>query len=365
MQNLMDYINKMEDPRSGNGRRHKFCDLMVISLLCVLCGGESAVAMENFGKSKEKFLREFLELPFGIPCHDAFSRLFRLINPSNLHIFFEKFCADFAASLKENPAIAIDGKEMRRSFDKAAEQSNLNIVTAFAHDERLSLGIVKGSKGKEIQSLRELVNMLDIDGTTLTADALHCLRETCELIVRKNADYCIQLKANQKSLMEDIQTFIDDEEFDYIDRIDTHEKGHGRIDDRSYRVYKAHDYLEETHRWPQLNAFVHVVSKRTIKGEARCSERIYLFSKCPDAKTAASLIRGHWEIENNLHWSLDVVMGDDNHRARKGHGPENFTILRRIALNIIKANSDKGSNLGKFQRAGWDDEFLKKLILGF
>ena len=142
---------------------------------------------------------------------------------------------------------------------------------------------------------------------------------------------------------------IDDDGIEYIVKYDSFEKGHDRIDERLYHVYNVPEHLIETHQWPHLDAFVHVVSKRAIKDESSRSERIYLFSKCPDAKTAARLIRDHWEIENSLHWSPDVVMNDDDHRARKDHAPENFAILRRIALNIIKGNPDKGSNRGKFQ----------------
>ena len=196
MPTLTSYFNDMDDPRGGNAPRHKFCDLMTISLLCALCGGETAVDMELFGQMKENFLREFLELPHGIPCHDAYSRLFRLMKPTSFHAFFDKFRADFATGAGDAPAIAIDGKEMRRSFDKAAARSNLNIVTAFAHGARLTLGISQSAKGGgEILALRELVEMLDIRGITITADALHCQRETCELIVQEGGDYCLQLKA--------------------------------------------------------------------------------------------------------------------------------------------------------------------------
>ena len=198
MPTLDSYFNDMDDPRGGNAPRHKFCDLMTISLLCALCGGETAVDMEHFGQMKEDFLREFLELPHGIPCHDAYSRLFRVMKPRSFQAFFDKFRADFAAGAGDEPAIAIDGKQMRRSFDKAAGQSNMNIVTAFAHGARLTLGIAESAKGGgEIMALRELIEMLDIRGITITADALHCQRETCEMIVQAGGDYCLQLKGNQ------------------------------------------------------------------------------------------------------------------------------------------------------------------------
>ena len=339
---------------------------MTISLLCALCGGETAVDMELFGQMKEDFLREFLELPHGIPCHDAYSRLFRVMKPTSFQGFFDKFRADFAAGAGDEPAIAIDGKEMRRSFDKAAERSNMNIVTAFAHGARLTLGVTESAKGGgEILALRELIEMLDIRGITITADALHCQRETCELIVQEGGGYCLQIKGNQGDMLADVRTFAEDQDTDYIEEYKTIDADHGRIEERSYRVYDVPEYLTNTHSWPHLQAFVHVVSKRTVSDKASRSDRFYLLSRKHTAQAAAELIRGHWQIENSLHWSLDVVMNDDQHRARKDHAPANFATLRRIALNIIKANNAKGSNRGKFKKAGWNNEFLKSLIQGF
>ena len=366
MPTLTSYFNDMGDPRGGNAPRHNFCDLMTISLLCALCGGETAVDMELFGQMKEDFLREFLELPHGIPCHDAYSRLFRVMKPTSFQGFFDKFRADFAAGAGDEPAIAIDGKEMRRSFDKAAERSNMNIVTAFAHGARLTLGVTESAKGGgEILALRELIEMLDIRGITITADALHCQRETCELIVQEGGDYCLQIKGNQGDMLADVRTFAEDQDTDYIEEYKTIDADHGRIEERSYRVYDVPEYLTNTHSWPHLQAFVHVVSKRTVSDKASRSDRFYLLSRKHTAQAAAELIRGHWQIENSLHWSLDVVMNDDQHRARKDHAPANFATLRRIALNIIKANNAKGSNRGKFKKAGWNNEFLKSLIQGF
>jgi len=366
MPTLSSYFSDVDDPRKGNAPRHKFGDLMTISLLCALCGGDTAVDMEDFGHMKADFLREFLDLPHGIPCHDAYSRLFRQMKPGCFQAFFDKFHADVVAAGGGDLAIAIDGKEMRRSFDTAADKSNVNIVTAFAHDARLTLGITESAKGGgEIIALRDLIQMLDIRGVTITADALHCQRETCELISREGGDYCLQLKGNQGDMLADVRAFVEDQSVDYIDEYTSTDADHGRIEERSYYVYDAPDYLTATHKWPHLQAFVHVVASREQGGKVSGSERLYLMSKRPTARQAAALIRGHWQIENGLHWSLDVVMNEDLHRARKDHAPANFAALRRIALNIIKANTEKGSNRGKFKKAGWNNDFLRKLIMGF
>ncbi len=204
-----------------------------------------------------------------------------------------------------------------------------------------------------------------IRGITLTADALHCQRATCELIVKEGGDYSLQLKGNQGDMLADVRAFVEDQGTDCIDEYDIVDADHGRIEERSYCVYDVPEYLASTHNWPHLQAFVHVVSRRTVGDKTSHSERLYLLSKCHTAQTAASLIRGHWQIENSLHWSLDVVMNDDQHRARKDHAPANFAALRRIALNIIKANPAKGSNRGKFKKAGWSNDFLRTLIKGF
>jgi len=274
------------------------------------------------------------------------------MKPTSFQTFFDKFRADFAAVNAQEPAIAIDGKEMRRSFDKAAKRSNMNIVTAFAHGARLTLGITESAKGGgEILALRDLIKMLEIRGITITADALHCQRETCELIVQEGGNYCLQLKGNQGDMLADVRAFVEDQNTDYSDEYATIDADHGRVEERSYRVYDVPQYLTDIHNWPHLQAFVHVLSERTAGDKSSHSQRLYLFSKQHTAQAAATLIRGHWQIDNSLHWSLDVVMNDDQHRARKDHAPANFATLRRIALNIIKANPAKGSNRGKFKKA--------------
>ena len=363
---LQSYFNGLDDPRTGNAKRHKFSDLMTISLLCALCGGETAVDMVDFCIAKEDFLRQYLELSGGLPCHDTFSCLFRMIKPDAFEVLFDKFREDFAQARDDIKAVAMDGKEIRRAFDKASEQSGVNMVTAFAHGARLSLGIAQGQRGgSEIFSLRELVSKLELKGMMITADALHCQRETCELLVEEGADYCLQLKGNQRDMKQDIMAFVADHGTDIVDRFKTVDGDHGRIETRSYEVYDIPQYLHDMHQWPHLKAFVHVATNREKDGKISQSERLYLLSKQLSAEEAEKIIRGHWQIENNLHWTLDMVMNEDQHRARKDHAPVNFAALRRIALNIIKRNKEKGSNRVKFKRAGWSDRFLASLLQDF
>ncbi len=203
--------------------------------------------------------------------------------------------------------------------------------------------------------------MPDIEGVTITADALHCQRETCDLIVQEGGSYCLQLKGNQGDMKADVRAFIDDQETDYIDEYTSTDADHGRVETRC----TAPKHLDDTHKWPSLKAFVHAISTRELNGKARQSERVCLMSNFPSAREVAAMIRGHWQIENNLHWSLDVILNDDQHRARKDNAPINFAALGRIALNIMKANTDKGSNRVKFKRAGWKDDFLRTLTKDF
>ena len=163
----------------------------------------------------------------------------------------------------------------------------------------------------------------------------------------------------------DVRAFVADQDIEYVDEFISVDGGHGRIEERSYRVYDVPDYLIDTHQWPHLSAFVQVVSKRTVGEATSLCERLYLLSKCLPAQATATLIRGRWEIETSLHWSLDVVKNDDQYRARKDNAPANFAALRRIALGIIKANTAKGSNRVKFKKAGWSNDFLRTLIEGF
>lgn len=363
MSDILLYFKDLDDPRTGNATRHLFPEVMFIAFLCVLCGGETAVDMADFGEAKEEILREFLELPHGTPSHDTFSRIFQALDPGAFATFFSRFTSDFRArkeALIGPQAIAVDGKTLRGSFETASKKSALNMVTAWAHGERLSLGCtVAGKGGDEILALRRLIELLDIKGQWITADALHCQRETARAILDKGGNYCLTCKANQGSLHEDLRLYIQDKEADITDSYEETSADHGRIELRETKVYTQLDWLRESHNWPGLEAVAAVTARRD---EARPQTRLFLLSKVIPAEEAAALIRGHWGIENGLHWVLDVTMNEDAHRARKKNAPANFAMLRRIALNVIKSDKSKGSNRIKFKRAGWNDKFLNKLM---
>ena len=332
-----------------------------MALCASLCGAESCVDMADFTAAKEDVLREVLVLEGGPPSHDTFSRIFRLLDPAAFHAAFQRFMTDFAAA--RSRVVAVDGKSLRRSFDRAAGASALHLVSAWATEERLVLGQMKVDvEGNEITAMPTLLRLLDLAGATVTADAMHCQRTTAETIIERGGDYLMAVKTNQPRLYEDIKLLTDDPAAPADDTDETVDGDHGRIETRRAEVLHDVGWLAETHGWPGLAAAGKVTARRETDGHATTSARYFVASRPLAAAQLNHLARGHWGIENRLHWVLDVVMNEDQSRARKDHAPENLALLRRLALNIIKHNKDKGSNRLKFKRAGWDNRFLRKLI---
>ena len=351
----------VEDPRTGNAQRHDLLEVLFMSLCASLCGAESCVDMADFAEAKEDVMRGFLKLEGGAPSHDTFSRLFRLLDPEQFHDAFQRFMADFAGT--RAGVVAIDGKSLRRSFDRAAGASPLHLVSAWASEERLVLGQMKVAQGgNEITAVPALLRLLSLEGTTVTMDAMHCQRAPAEAIMAEGGDYVMAVKANQPALHDDVKLLMDDPGAPADDSAETVDADHGRIETRRAEVLHDVEWLTQTHRWPGLAAVGKVTATREIDRHATTTARYYIASQPLSAAELNRLVRGHWGIENQLHWVLDVVMNEDQARARKDNAPENLALLRRLALNIIKRNKDKGSNRLKFKRAGWDDRFLTKLI---
>jgi predicted transposase YbfD/YdcC len=349
------------DPRSGNRLRHDLLEVLFIALGASLCGAESCVDMADFAEAKEDVLREFLTLPGGPPSHDTFSRIFRLLDPEAFHAAFQRFMADFSTA--QATVVALDGKTVRRSFDRATAASPLHLVSAWAADERLVLGQMKvATDSNEITAVPALLKLLSIEGAVVTVDAMHCQSGTAQAILDRGADYLMTVKANQPRLHEDVALLMDDPAAPADDVDETVDGDHGRIETRRAEVIHDVAWLAEAHGWPRIAAVGRIVATREIDGKQARSVRYFLASKPFSAAELNRLARGHWGIENALHWVLDVVMNEDQARARKDHAPENLALLRRFALNIIKQNRDKGSNRLKFKRAGWDNRFLRKLF---
>lgn len=258
--------------------------------------------------------------------------------------------------------IAVDGKTLRRSFDRAAAGSPLHMVSAWGSEQRLVLGqIAVDAKSNEITAVPKLLAMLSLDGCIVTADALNCQRHIAEQIIDQGGDYVLALKGNQATLFDDVKTFLDDPQATVSAATEV-DGGHGRIEHRTAAVSTDIGWLQEHHGWPGLKAIGKLTAIREANGKTTRQSRYYLLSATLSAERFNRVVREHWGIENRLHWVLDVVMNEDQARNRKDNGPNNLAVLRHMALNIIKADSSKGSIRGKFKRAGWNDNFLAKLL---
>ena len=354
----------LEDPRTGNAALHDFHELPVIALCAVLCGGQGAVDMALFAKAKEPFLRGFLELSNGPPSHDTFSRLFRELDPDQFRLSFQQFMAQFSAQTQA--VVAIDGKVLRRSFDRASGKSALHMVSAWGCEQRLVLAqIATEGESNEITAVPKLLEMLTLKGAIVTADALNCQRAIAAQIVEQGGDYALALKGNQGTLHDDVRRLLDDPECQATASAPEVEGDHGRIETRTATVSTEIGWLQREHGWPGLAAIGKVKRVRETADKTTTETAYYLLSTALTPERFNQVVRQHWGVENSLHWRLDVIMNEDQDRTRLGNGPHNLAVLRHMALNAIQKEGSKGSLRGKFKRAGWNDDFLTKLLQFF
>jgi predicted transposase YbfD/YdcC len=354
----------LEDPRTGNASLHDLHELLIIALCTVLCGGQGAVDMALFAKSKEAFLRGFLKLKNGPPSHDTFSRLFRLLDPAQFGAVFQRFMARFSKGIEG--VVAIDGKVLRRSFDRASGKSPLHMVSAWGCEQRLVLAqIATDAKSNEITAVPKLLAMLSLKGTIVTTDALNCQREIAQQIKDQSGDYVLALKGNQGTLHDDVRRFLDDPQSKAVTAKPTVEGDHGRIETRTATVSTDIAWLQEDHQWPGLVAVGKVARIRETADKTVAETAYYLLSTPLSPERFNDVVRSHWGIENSLHWRMDVVMNEDQDRSRLGNAPNNLAVLRHMALNIMRKDPAKGSLRGKIKRAGWEDLYLESLLALF
>ncbi len=358
-----DLFSALEDLRASNARRHSLHDILVIAFCAMLCGGQTCTDMELFGHAKRELLQSFLKLENGIPSHDTFSRLLGMLDPAAFQQWFIGFMRQFAEG--NEGILAVDGKTLRRSYDRAEQLSPLHLVSAWAEEQRLVLGqLAVDDKSNEITALPRLLEMLTLRGKVVTADAMHCQRQVAQQVIEQGGDYALALKGNQATLRDDVQLFLDDPSTPLAH--DTQiSKGHGRIETRIASVSSDVDWLQETHHWPGLSAVGKVTAIRRQDGAESEQIRYYLLSEVCAAERFNYIVRGHWGIENRLHWVLDVTCNEDQARNRKGHCAENLALLRKLALNLARLEASKGSMRGKLKRAGWDDGFLISILSQF
>jgi predicted transposase YbfD/YdcC len=363
MEEFITCFSEVSDPRQENVR-HNLYEVLMIALCTMLCGGEDCSDMEVFGRAKRPFLRQFLRLKHGIPSHDTFSRVFRQLDPKPFQKCFVRFMERFAQGL--DGVIAVDGKTLRGSFDRASGQSPLHMVHAWAVDQRLLLGqIATDAKSNEITAVPRLLAMLSLKGCIVTADAMSCQRTICAQIVEQGGDYVIALKGNQGTLHNDVRLFLEDPDRPGEATHTTVDADHGRIETRTGEVCGDIGWLQKQHAWPGLAAIGKMVRTRETQGKATTETAYYVLSTPLSPARFTEVARAQWGIENGLHWVLDVTMNEDRKRNWKDHGPENIGLLRRLALNLAKLEGSKGSIKGKLKRAGWNDEFLSRLLAQF
>lgn len=363
---LLDYFADLPDPRVERTKLHKLEDILAITICAVICGAEGWNEIELFGRSKEQWLKTFLELSNGIPSHDTFARVISSIQPDDFEQRFQKWTQAMVQGAGEK-VIAIDGKTLRRSFDNANGKAAIHMVSAWACDNKMVFGqIATDEKSNEITAIPKLLEMLVLDGSVVSIDAMGCQKKIAEKIIENNSDYIFSLKGNHGTLHEEVKLFMDDAiansgSYDYS--CDT-DGGHGRVEIRNVWYCEDVQWIQDLEDWPGLSSLVAVESKRII-GDKVSTERRYFISSLSgiNAETVGRMIRSHWGIENKLHWSLDVSFGEDDCRIRKGFGAENVSRLRRIALNLLK--QEKTAKCGikaKQHKAGWDEQYMLKVL---
>ena len=368
---LISIFSALEDPRIDRTKRHSLPDIITIAICAVICGADSWVDIEEFGKSRKEWLSGFLELPNAIPSHDTFGRVFSMLDAERFADCFIEWVR-LVSELTEGEIVAIDGKSVRRSHDSRAGRSAIHLVNAWASSNRLVLGQVKvEEKSNEITAIPKLLSMLEVSGCIVTIDAMGCQKEIAQTITERGADYALSLKRNQSQLYDDVaemfeyggQTDFDDLESDWFETV---EKGHGRVETRRCTVVSSPEfiaYLNEREEWSNLRSVVMVESKRDIRGDVSSQTRYYISSLENDAERLLEAVRGHWGVENSVHWILDVSFGEDMSRVRKGNGSENFAALRRMALNMLKREDTlKVGIAAKRKKAGWDTRYLLKVL---
>jgi predicted transposase YbfD/YdcC len=363
---LVQYFGDLEDFRLDRNKKHLLVDIIVLAICCTICGANGFVEIETVAKAKLDWFRTFLPLPNGIPSHDTFGRIFRRLRPNVLE---ERFLAWVQATFADRPAqqIAVDGKQSRRTADPTSDMPALQMISAWAVESGVVLGqLAVDAQSNEITALPLLLETLDVEGCDITADAIHCQKETVKTIIDHNADYTIAVKANQGHLYADIvATFaqLRDNADQSVQKYMACEKDHGRIETRQYWVTDRLDNLRSADAWQGLQTIGMVESERVINGKVEQETRYYISSREPNAHDFGTRVRGQWSIENSLHWVLDVVLREDESRIRKDHSAENMAVMRHIVINLLKQEKTlKVGTQAKRLRAACDNDYLGKVI---
>src|SRR5712691_7172178 len=363
---FLNHFKDLPDPRQAGKVVYPLAEVLLLCLLAVLGGAETFVDIARFGEKKIGLLRRFRPFRDGTPAHDHLGDIFATLDA----VQFQRCFVAWVAALTGAPAdvIAIDGKTLRRSYQKKGAKAPIHMVSAFAARQRLVLGQVKvADKSNEIVAIPALLAMMAIEGAIVTIDAMGCQREIARQILDQKADYVLALKGNQGTLREDVEVFAAEQKANgfkdtEVSRHQTVDGDHGRIETRTYTAIHDVAWLQERHDWPGLKGVVMVESTREIGDKIERETRFYITSLVWLASQLGPVIRSHWAVENSLHWVMDMVFRDDECRIRTQHAPANFTTLTHMAHNLIRKDAGKHSFRLKRKIAAWDDDFLASLV---
>lgn len=377
LEQLRERFSALGDPRVERTKLHQLLDIITIAICAVICGGDDWVEIETFGNEKRPFFDKFLLLPNGIPSHDTFGRVFARINPEQFQACFLEWVQDLvsASGNQLKGVVAIDGKTLCGSRDTASGKGAIQMVSAWARSNSMVLGQVKvDDKSNEITAIPVLLKLFDLTGCTVTIDAMGCQREIAQVITEAGADYVLALKGNQSTMHQDVIVMVQEGlatglKFREIAHhtAQTLDKGHGRIERRRYWLVDDPTYLTYLNsegKWANLHSIGVVQSEREVNGVTSTETRYYLCS-VGSLSEFVEAARGHWSIENSLHWVLDIAFREDQNRTRTDHSAHNFAILRHIALNLLKA--EKTAKVGvkvKRLKCGWNEDYLLQVLLG-
>lgn len=368
---LAEHFGSLEDPRVEHLTDHKLLEIILITICAVICGAETWTDVELFGTERLEWLRQFMELESGIPSHDTFGRVFARLDPEQFQACFISWVkAVFQAT--QGQVVAVDGKRLRRSYDRTNGREAIHMVSAWATESHLVLGQQPVEpKSNEITAIPQLLRLLDIAGCIITIDAMGCQTEIAGQIVDQEAEYVLAVKDNQAHLHEDLELFFrlaQQNDFQKVEHTYARQvnKNHGRLETRECWAISGEDslqFLRDYDRWPGLTTLAMVRNRRELNGNVTVESRYYISSLANEAATILKAARSHWGIENSLHWVLDVAMGEDDSRIRKDHAPENMALLRRVALSLLKQEKTlKRGVQGKRLKAAMNPSYLLKVL---
>jgi len=367
---FIDEFSEIQDPRMDRKKLYPLIEIIFLTICAVISGSNHFTEVGIFGEANIDWLRKFLPFANGIPSHDAIGYFFSRLDPEQFKMKFVQWIQS-VAKITNGEIVAIDGKTLRGSYDTGSNKAAMHMISAWATGATLVLGQLKvNEKTNEITAIPKLLEILDLAGCIITIDAMGCQKEIARTIIDKNADYVLALKGNQGTLHENVQLFFQDQiERDFaetdVDACRTVDNDHGRVDVRQYWTVNSIDWLEEKKGWKGLQAIGCARLTSTSGEETSCSDRYYILSKPMDAQAFGNAVRGHWGIENKLHWSLDVTFREDGSRIRKESTPDNFAVIRHICMNLLKQEETFKRGLqGKRYRAAMDMEYREMLLFG-